>query len=427
MVLPTQGPRWLESAKSVSAITWALKRKVEADFRSVLITGEVAAERFANGHLYFVLKDNEAQIPCTIWRSTLNRIHTRIHSGQHLAVRGDIQIYAPHGRYQLIVSEAHDIGRGAIFAELAALAEKLQAEGLFAAERKRPLPLLPRRIGLVTAAQGAALQDVLRILSDRFPVNVLLCASRVQGEGAGAEIAAAVRRLQDIPEVDVIIVTRGGGSPEDLHAFNDEGLVRAIAACPKPVISAVGHEIDTVLTDLVADATAPTPTAAAAMVVPQLDTLKGALDQLDERMSEALARRLGEAAQRIEPLTRRLGAASERRLQRERLRVDRIGHRLALAGPKLRLERLRARLVRADESLKRASTRDLEARQRRLSLAQSRLAILSPLASLDRGYAIVRKEGGAVVTRAADVSGQERLEVIVHDGRFAAKRCDDPE
>jgi exodeoxyribonuclease VII large subunit len=426
MLLPAQGPRWIDSAKSVSDVTQALKRTVESGFKGVLVMGEVSGEKRSSGHLYFTLKDSDAQIPCTIWRSQLARISTEIRSGMRLALRGDIEIYPPHGRYQLIVREAHDIGKGAQHAELLALANRLRDEGLFAPERKRPLPLLPRRIGIVTAPTAAALADVLRILVNRYPVDVLLSPSRVQGEGAGAQLAAALTRLFAVPRIDVILVTRGGGSAEDLSAFNDEALVRAIAASPVPVVSAVGHEIDVLLSDLVADVRAPTPSAAAALIVPEREALEAEVDALFERLTEALARRLGEGAQHLEPLRSRLARALERRLERGRTALERQGHRLALARPERRLEAMRQRLEKARGRLARTLPILLERRRARLQLAEGRLRALSPLASLDRGYAIVRKEGGAVVTGPADVAVDERVEIIVRDGRFGARRVDDP-
>jgi exodeoxyribonuclease VII large subunit len=426
MLLPAQGPRWLESARSVSALTYALKRAVESEFKGVLVMGEVSGERRSGGHLYFTLKDSDAQIPCAIWRSQLSRIATDIRGGMRVAVRGDIEIYPPHGRYQLIVREAHDIGKGALHAELAALAARLQAEGLFAAERKRPLPLLPRRVGIVTALGAAALADVLRIVTSRYPADILVSPSRVQGDGAGAELAAALRRLFDVPNVDVILITRGGGSAEDLSAFNDEDLVRAIAASPVPVVSAIGHEIDTVLSDLVADVRAPTPSAAAALVLPSHSDLVAEVDELAERLTEAVARRLGEGAQHLEPLSGRLARALERRLERARATLERAAHRLALARPERRLAVMRRRLEKAEDRLGAALPVLLERRRARLQLAHGRLAALSPLASLDRGYAIVRKEGGAVVTGPADVAANERVEIIVRDGRFGARRVDEP-
>jgi exodeoxyribonuclease VII large subunit len=427
MLTPAAGPHWLSSARSVSALTWALKRHVESEFRGVTVIGEVSGEKLAQGHLYFQLKDAEAQIPCVIWRSHLARIKTAIRTGQHLAVRGNIEVYPPHGRYQLIVTDAHDIGRGALHAELAALTERLAAEGLFAAARKRPLPFLPRRIGLVTAPNGAAVRDVMRTLLDRFPVDVLLSPARVQGDGAGAELAAALNRVARAPGVDVVILTRGGGSVEDLSAFNDEGLVRAIAASPVPVVSAVGHEHDSVLSDLVADLRTATPTAAANVVIPFYSNLIETLDAATERLELATARRLAEASHRLAPVITRLAPAAERRFTRDTTRLERLEHRLDRARPEMRLAAWRQRLERLSERLAKAGTVRRDAVERRLARAEERLRLLSPLASLDRGYAIVRKEDGSVVLGPDAVSTTETLEIIVRDGRFRARRSDSRE
>jgi exodeoxyribonuclease VII large subunit len=418
-------PGWVTGAKTVTALTLALRGLVEEAFAAVQVTGEVSGDRPSAGHLYFTLKDEGAQVACVIWRSTLTRLRVLPRSGMKVALRGKIEVYPPHGKYQLIVSDVVDIGAGAIDAELRALAERLSTEGLFAPERKRPLPLLPRRVGVVTALTGAALQDVLRVIRDRFPADVLVAPARVQGEGAAATLVAALRAVES--RVDVVLVTRGGGSSEDLSAFNDEALVRAVASCRVPVVSAIGHEIDVVLTDLAADLRMPTPSAAAARLVPDFDDLSAHVETLRGRLDDALARRLGESAQHLDRLLERLHPAFERRLTRARRRLDQLRHRLDASRPALRLAAQRARLARLLGALETASSRATAASRARLALATGRLEALSPLASLERGYAIVRGEGGAVIRDARDVPEGARVEVIVRAGRFHARREGDPE
>jgi len=249
---------------SVGELTRALRNAVEPKFRDVWVAGEIAnLRRQASGHVYFSLKDDEAVIGAVMWASQARRLKFRLDEGQEVLARGFVEIYPPHGKYQLVVQEVEPRGAGALALLLQQVKERLQADGLLDPARKRPLPFLPRRVGVATSPTGAALRDFLRVLHGRFPsAPVLIAPCRVQGEGAAATVISAMRGLYRAG-CDVIVITRGGGSQEDLAAFNDERLARAIAACPVPVVSAVGHEVDVSIADLVADVRAATPTHAA--------------------------------------------------------------------------------------------------------------------------------------------------------------------
>ncbi|PIE19994.1 MAG: exodeoxyribonuclease VII large subunit [Proteobacteria bacterium] len=271
-------------ALTVSQLTFRLKDTLEPRFSNLRVQGEVLSARaVSSGHLYFTLKDERAQLPCVVWRSTLQRLPLRVRDGMQVVATGDVQIYPPHGRYQLVIRRLAELGLGDLLARREALRRRLHAEGLFDPARKRPLPLLPRRIGVVTAATGAAIRDILATILRRYPAQVVLYPCRVQGPGAAASIARGVQVLAAHPGVDVLIIGRGGGSLEDLWAFEEEPVVRAVAACPIPVVSAVGHEIDRPLSDDAADVRAATPTAAGALVVPALADLRYTLAHHEAR------------------------------------------------------------------------------------------------------------------------------------------------
>ena len=275
---------------SVGELTRALKNAVEPKFRDVWVAGEVAnLRRQGSGHVYFTLKDDEATIGAVLWASQARRVKFALQEGQEVLARGFVEIYPPHGKYQLSVQEVEPRGAGALAVLLQQVKERLQADGLLDPARKRRLPFVPRRVGVATSPTGAALRDFLRVLHARFPsLPVLVAPCRVQGEGAAATVISAVRALCRA-KVDVVVVTRGGGSQEELWAFNDERLARALAACPVPVVSAVGHEVDVTVADLVADVRAATPTHAAQLVAPVRDELAAGLAALRARAGRALA------------------------------------------------------------------------------------------------------------------------------------------
>ena len=380
-----------ERVLTVSELTAAVKELLEASFPSVWVGGEVSDfARPRSGHCYLTLKDDQAQLRAVIWRSTAARVRFDLHDGLEVLCRGRVEVYAPRGTYQLIVEQIQPKGIGALELALRQLREKLAREGLFDPARKRPLPRFMRRIAVVTSPTGAAIRDFLEVLRGRWGgADVLIAPVRVQGEGAAEEIAAAVATLGRMARPpDCIVVTRGGGSLEDLWAFNEEAVVRAIFASPVPVVSAVGHEIDVTLSDLVADVRALTPSEAATLVAPAAEEIAAGLRHVHQRMTAALRNRAAAARSRLDALAR------HRVLRRPLERV----HDLAR-----RLDELEARSARAVRH--RASA----ARQRAESIA-ARLESLSPLAVLGRGYSVTRRTSdGQVIRDAAELNPGEQI------------------
>ena len=438
---PATAPRvW-----AVGALTRAVADALEARFNPVTVRGEISGfSRAASGHCYFALKDDQGQLRCAMFRRAASQLDFAPREGDEVEVRGRLSVYEPRGDLQLVVESMARAGQGALFEQFLRLKARLEAEGLFDADRKRPLPALPRGIGVVTSLGAAALHDVLHALARRLPhVPVLLVPAAVQGAGAPAELRQALQRLYAraadaaAPPIDVILLVRGGGSIEDLWAFNDEQLARAIVASSVPVISGVGHETDFTIADFVADLRAPTPTAAAELASAPREQWLAELQAQHERLARALRRRLDADAQRLNWLGSRLGRPSSA-LAAERLRLDRAAQRLrhALA---LRLERERAQLVRWGERLPRAAPPALAAeRQRlqrlaerlpagvalplgaaheRLERAALRLSLLDPRLVLERGYAWLEDEAGRPVTRAAQAQPGQRLAATLADGK----------
>ena len=314
---------------TVTELTRRLKGAVEPAFQDVWVSGEVGnLRRQSSGHVYFGLKDADASVDAVLWASTARKVKFDLRDGTEVVARGRIEIYAPRGRYQLVVQEVEPRGAGARALALQQLRERLAAEGLLDLARKRPLPFLPARIGVATSTSGAALQDFLRVVHGRLPgARVLVAGCRVQGDGAAATVISALRLLVDFG-VDVAVVTRGGGSADDLWEFNDEELARAIAACPVPVVSAVGHEVDVTVADLVADVRAATPTHAAEVVVPVRDDLLASLSALRGRLVRAEGNALGERRRVLRALRAEL-SDPRRVLSDHRRRLDEALHRAA--------------------------------------------------------------------------------------------------
>jgi exodeoxyribonuclease VII large subunit len=426
---------------SVAELTRALRNAVEPRFRDVWVAGQVSnLRRQASGHLYLSLKDDEAVIGAVIWATQARKLPFRLEEGQEVLARGFVEIYPPHGKYQLVIQELEPRGAGALALQLQQVKERLQADGLLDPARKRPLPFLPRRVGVATSPTGAALRDFLRVMHARFPsVPVLVAPCRVQGEGAASTVIAAVRGLCRAG-CDVVVVTRGGGSQEDLAAFNDERLARALAACPVPVVSAVGHEVDVSVADLVADVRAATPTHAAQLVVPVRDELAARLRSLRGRAERAVAGGLEARRREVRALRAEL-SDPKHLLSRERHRLDDLLHRAAVAaGPpraaRQRLDSLRARLGRQEprrrvrEVLLRmeTATRTLGAWQaayfRREGLRVERLAARLEPANvaklLARGFSLVLRDG-RLVTRSGDVAADDAVRIALAEGWLDAR------
>jgi len=427
---------------TVTALTQALKAAVEPRFRDVWVAGEIANLRVqASGHLYFTLKDDGATLPCALWASAARRLRFEPEDGLEVVARGRLEIYPPHGRYQLIADALEPRGAGALALRLEQVKRRLRADGLLDEGRKRPLPFLPRRIGVATSPSTAALRDFLRVLHGRFPnLPVLLAPCRVQGEGAAATVAAALQALARAG-VDVIVVTRGGGSQEDLWAFNDEALARAIAASPVPVISAVGHEIDVTVADLVADARAATPTHAAQLVAPVKDDLLAGLASLRGRLHRAadaavatrrqalraLAAELGDPAHalstqrhRLEDLLRRGEAAARAPLERGRERVEGLRLRLSRAEPRARLRALAARVEGSRRRLESWRAETFRREQLRLARLEARLEPANVAKLLGRGFALVLA-GGRLVQRSGQVAAGDAIRVGLGEGWLDAR------
>ncbi len=369
---------------------------------SVWVEGEVTElkrhDRWAS--VFFTLKDptDGSCVGVTMARGKFDALGLDLENGERVHVFGRAELYAQRGEFKLRALTVERFGLGAHLASLERLKAKLAAEGLFAAERKRVLPALPRRIGVVTGNDAAAKRDVVTTIQSRFPpARILVAETYVQGARAATEIVAAVEALCDEPDVDVIVLTRGGGSFEDLLPFSDERVVRAVAACRVPVVSAVGHEQDTPLCDLAADVRASTPTAAGKLVVPDLSELSGKLD----RARETMARNV------------------RRVLERDRERLTRTADRLR-AAPRLGLERDRVRLERTHERLRTAPALMVERKRAALESSAAKLGTLSPLQTLSRGYAIVRTDS-QLVTSSADVEPGSRVDVTLAEGAFGAR------
>ncbi len=349
-----------------------------------------------SGHRYFTLKDRDSQLSCVLFKNQGLGLNFELRDGQNVLVFGDVGVYRPQGRVQLVAQGIRlDEGLGFRHMQFEALKKKLETEGLFALEHKRTLPKYPSRIGIVTSPQGAALRDVLRIIG-AYPVRILLSPAQVQGDGAEASVALAVRALRG--RVDLVIVCRGGGSAEDLWCFNSESVARAIFECDSPVISGIGHETDVTIADFVADVRAPTPTAAAKMAVPDMEELRSWLLQAETKMARALWSGLDRKKERLEYLSRSISARKMYSLTSEaRQRLDFLGERLGMAEEE-RLQRLTARL----------------------DLAEGRLAAIGPQATLSRGYAIARS-GRGLLLRAEDAKPGEVVELILAKGRLLCR------
>jgi exodeoxyribonuclease VII large subunit len=438
---PTRRRAW-----SVSQLTDRIQGSLETEFFDVWVEGEVSNLKLAgSGHWYFSLKDENAQIRAVVWKAAARLIRFKPRDGLKVVARGSVRVYPPRGEYQLSVEVLEPLGKGSLQQAFEELKERLAKEGLFDPQRKRPLPMLPRRIGVVTSATGAVVRDILRVLRRRYRnLEVLIYPARVQGEGAAAEIVRGIQALNQVPGLDVLVVARGGGSLEDLWAFNEEAVARALAASRVPSISAVGHETDFTIADFVADLRAPTPSAAAERVVQAKEELAGRLRHLAARAGAAIEHRMTRVrgrisaltshrvftaeqgrlrnhAQRVDELALRAETALRRQAERARARGKALGQRLDAFRFERQLAARRERLGRHADRLLDLTRSGLERRRSALGQAAGKLDSLSPLGVLSRGYALVWAEGtGRLVRSAADVVPGDALRVRVQEGRFTA-------
>ena len=453
---------------TVAELTARIRLQLESTYPTVWVEGELSnCRRWNTGHLYFTLKGGAAQIRGVMFRSAFRYLRFEPADGLRVVARGRISVYEPKGEYQVVAEHLEPFGLGARQLAFDQLRQRLAQEGLFDEARKRPLPTLPRKIGIVTSLDGAALRDILNVLGRRFPnAHLVIGPTRVQGDGAAREITGALVRIARVAGVDVVVLARGGGSLEDLWEFNDEGLARAIAALDVPVISAVGHQTDYTISDFVADLRAPTPSAAAELVVTRKTELEARLARAGDRLAaaaraglqrrralvEGMRHRPGLASfptrlalhgRRADELTRRLAARARADVVRRERRRAALFTRLEALDVGPRLARIRTRLVVARERLTRAAADGQSARRRGLTAADEQLArtmrdrhatgrrrletalakldSLSPLGVLARGYAVCWKDDrSAIVRRAAEVAVGDPVRVTLHEG---ALRC----
>lgn len=430
---------------TVSELTQRLRLALDGIFpRPLWVAGEISNwKRAASGHCYFTLKDEDAQLRCAMFQRAARTLVFTPADGMEVVVGAAVDVYPARGDLQLIVETMEPRGLGALRLAFEQLKSRLQAEGLFAADRKRPLPVCPRAIGIVTAATGAVIHDMRTTLARRWPAaRLVLRPVRVQGEGAAAEIATAIGELCTLDAIEVLIVGRGGGSLEDLWAFNEEVVARAIATARVPVVSAVGHEVDFTIADFVADARAATPTAAAAMVCPDREEMALRVERLAAAARAGLVRHTSQArerlgrlerglgdprrrvrdlARRLDDLTARARGALARRVADERRGLAQLGARLERSGPAARVARERLAVGRLGERLATAVSARVARVRETLATRSATLVALSPLACLERGYAIVwyGEAGGAVVRDAAALAVGDPLAI-----RFARGAAD---
>ena len=430
---------------SVSDVTRLIRNSLEDQFQDIWIEGEISNLRApSSGHLYFTLKDSQSQLRGVLFRSGALRLRFALQEGLAVIARGRISVYEPRGEYQLIVDSLEPKGVGAFQLAFEQLKERLSQEGLFDEARKRRLPAFPRTVGVVTSLTGAAIRDIVAVLRRRCPiVNILIAPVPVQGDRAGASIAEAIDALSAMPQVEVLIVGRGGGASEDLWAFNEEAVVRAIARSRVPVVSAVGHEIDVTLSDFAADHRAPTPSAAAEAVVPVLDEIVERLDELARRLSRIVDTMLQMQRHRFE---RSLNVLHEIRfrIQTESQRLDELRdgltrifteqlttlhremverrHLLLAQGPQSRIQRSLVLIPQLCKRLEQEARRGLIGRRQSIALQMAALDALSPLAILQRGFSIVQTvSDGRVLRRASDVAVGASVQVRLAEGQLVCQ------
>lgn len=438
---------WLIAQKpaplSVSQINQQARQILERNFTAVWVTGEVSNYKVVSGHAYFSLKDASAQLPAVLFRREVDSLDFRIKDGMQIVIRGRLTVYAPYGRYQIVCDKAEPVGSGALQQAFNEIKGRLLAEGLFAPEKKRSLPLLPGRIAVVTSPTGAVIRDIIHVAQRRFPnFDLLVIPSKVQGVAAVSELLSALRQAHQLASqgaFDVLMITRGGGSLEDLWCFNDEQVARAIADFPVPTITGIGHETDFTIADFVADVRAPTPSAAAELVFPSMGDLRHRLQQLLLRTKQGTRRQLLHLRQRIFA-TAQIIAGTKSRLRdiyqqlvtsrghleslikqiihQRLLRVRELHLHLTRSHPQTKLTKFHQIFFRYNERLRLVSRAVVERQRRRLETVAGRLSALSPLAVLERGYSIVMDRQGRIVKDAAQRVVGEELSVRLLRGQL---------
>lgn len=412
---------------TVSELTRNIRGTLEAKFAAVWVQGEISNYKLhPSGHQYFTLKDQRAQIPCVIWRDTLLRPREPLADGVQVQVFGTVTVFEARGQYQLNIQILQPRGVGLLQAKFEALKRKLESEGLFAPEHKRPLPKFPLRIGIVTSPSGAAIRDMLNVLSRRAPwLQVLINPVRVQGTGAAQEIVVAVRELATPNEafspVDLIVVTRGGGSIEDLWEFNEEIVARAIFHSAVPIISAVGHEIDFTISDFVADLRAPTPSAAAELIVPDITDLQRQLERCGRTLGRQLLNRVRDAQQRLDHARETLRRCLAHKVESYKRALDHALRVLQARSPLRELMMRRNHFAELHRRLIACPSRLIENARHRFSRIEGILRVLGPDATLRRGYSITMDERGQIVRTTAVVRRHMKIRTRVSDGEFGSE------
>ncbi|QBM17309.1 exodeoxyribonuclease 7 large subunit [Marinobacter sp. JH2] len=430
-------------ALSVSELNRQARRLLETSFMQVWVEGEISGlSRPSSGHWYFSLKDQKCQIRCAMFRGANQHIRALPREGDQIRIRGKVTLYENRGDFQIIVEHMEPAGLGALQQAFEALKAKLQAEGLFEPTRKKPLPHTPRHIGVITSPTGAAIHDILTVLARRCPaIPVTLYPTAVQGKAATTEIVNAIERAQRHNVADILIIGRGGGSLEDLWCFNEEAVARTIAGCPIPTVSAVGHEVDVTIADFVADLRAPTPSAAAEKISPdQQDWLRRLSEQqvrlghsaqrLFKRLEKHLQhlsarlrdprRELQDKAQRMDELDMRLSKAMQQKLERQSLATDYLAQRLGTQSPQKLITSTHEQVIRLNERMQGAIQHNLRLQQDKLQLQAQTLNVVSPLATLGRGYAIVKNDSGSIVRNASQLSTGDPIRTQFGQGYISA-------
>src|SRR5947199_2147060 len=412
---------------TVSELTRSIRGTLEAKFGAVWVQGEISNHKLhPSGHQYFTLKDQRAQISCVIWRDTMAPLRQPLADGAQVQVYGTVTVYETRGQYQLNIQILQPRGLGLLQAKFEALKRKLEAEGLFAPERKRSLPKFPRRIGIVTSPSGAAIRDILNVLSRRAPwLQILINPVRVQGTGAAQEIAVAIRELalpnKAFASVDLIVITRGGGSIEDLWEFNEEIVARAIFNSAVPIVSAVGHEIDFTICDFVADLRAPTPSAAAELIVPDIADLRRQMDNCARAIGRELFNRVRDAQQRLDHTREILQRCLAHKLDGHKRALLRITAALQARSPARELMMRRNLFVDLHRRLIACPGRSLENARHRFQRTEGLLRVLGPDATLRRGYSITMNERGKIIGTIAVVRPKMKIRTRVSDGEFGSE------
>ena len=431
---------------SVTQLNREARRLLEKGLPNLWVSGEISnLARPASGHLYFSLKDPNAQIQCAMFRGSNRKLRFELEDGMQVVVQARVSIYEPRGSYQLIVEHMEEAGEGLLRRRFEELKRTLDAEGLFNETHKQPLPELPASIGVVTSPSGAAIRDILNILRRRYPLaQVIVYPTLVQGEQAEAQIVVAIETAIAREECDVLIVARGGGSLEDLWNFNSELVARAIYACPIPVVAGIGHEVDFTIADLVADQRAPTPSGAAELIVPDTDELQRILMNFDRRAALSLQRQwtsleryvnqlstrllrlhpgaiVQQLQQRADDMTRQLNRAISLLIQQQRIELTALNGRLRHASPEGRISDAQTMLQRLDQQMNNLLNNKLERLRGRFAVLSSNLNTVSPLATLERGYAIASNtDNGKIIRDAAQTAEGQRIAIRLAKGEITA-------